>query len=145
MRVLSNACEYAIRALVFIVSSEDERDYLPVRRIAEQLDISSPFLSKIVQLLAAKGILNSYRGPNGGVALARQASAISLMEIVTAIDGEGLFHDCFLGLPECGDHNHCPLHSWWSKIRAEIGETLSTATLQDLDNDATDFFNLIKS
>ncbi|MGE3802369.1 MAG: Rrf2 family transcriptional regulator, partial [Candidatus Kapaibacterium sp.] len=85
MRVLSNACEYAIRALVYIVSSKGERDYLPVRHIAEQLDISSPFLSKIVQRLAAEGILNSYRGPNGGVNLARDAEKITVMVIVAAV------------------------------------------------------------
>ncbi|MCB0713753.1 MAG: Rrf2 family transcriptional regulator [Ignavibacteriae bacterium] len=143
MRVLSNACEYAIRALVYIVASKGDRDYLPVRHIADQLDISSHFLAKIVQLLAAEGILNSYRGPNGGVNLARSPENITLMEVVSAVDGEGLFHDCFIGLPECGEQNPCPLHKWWKQVRKEISGTLSKATLADLNSGAIDRFNLL--
>ena len=47
--------------------------------------------------------MTSYRGPNGGVSLAKPGEQIKIMEIVEAIDGPKLFTDCIMGLPNCGD------------------------------------------
>jgi Rrf2 family protein len=64
--------------------------------------------------------MQSFRGPNGGIALARPADSVSLYEIVTAIDGTELFDECILGLDRCGGANPCPLHLQWEEIRDHI-------------------------
>jgi len=127
--IISKACEYAIRATLYI-SSESERPYVPIREIAGKLDISFHFLTKILQILTQNQLLQSYKGPHGGVALARPAAEITAMQIVQAIDGPDLFNNCLLGLAECHDDHPCPLHPSWAGIRAQI-QTLFEGTKLD--------------
>ncbi|MCB0713746.1 MAG: Rrf2 family transcriptional regulator [Ignavibacteriae bacterium] len=132
MKFLSKACEYGIRGVLHVATVGREEQYLPVREVAGYLNISYHFLAKIVQTLIQEGILNSYRGPNGGVSLARPADEITLMDIIEAIDGGDFFHECVLGLPGCGEMKPCPLHNWWKGIREEFVASFSETTVAQL-------------
>src|SRR5690625_7578709 len=87
--------------------------YVSIRAISEELDISFHFLTKIFQKLTQAGILASFRGPNGGVALARPATRITLLDIVIAIDGPELFTECVLGLRSEERRVGEGLEIWW--------------------------------
>ena len=100
-----------------------------VRDIASELKIPSPFLSKIVQVLARRGLILSQKGPGGGVTLGRPADQISLLEVVGVIDGLDLTRDCVLGLPDCGEGAPCPLHEHWGEIRDRIVTILEYQTI----------------
>ena len=76
---------YGIRAALFVALLQSNRQYVPIREISERLNISFHFLTKILQELKRHGIMTSYRGPNGGVSLARPASEITLMDMINAI------------------------------------------------------------
>src|SRR5690554_1411029 len=106
--------------------------YVSIRAISEELDISFHFLTKIFQKLTQAGILASFRGPNGGVALARPATRITLLDIVIAIDGPELFTECVLGLPGCGDAEPCPLHPHWATERQHLRTMLEETNLKDM-------------
>ncbi len=71
MKVLSKATVYGLRALVFMASEKERTGYVSISEIAERLNISFHFLTKTFQTLTQHGILESYRGPNGGVALTK--------------------------------------------------------------------------
>ncbi len=129
--VLSKSAEYGIRAMLYLVTLECE-SYVSLRKIGEDLDISTPFLTKIFQKLTKDGILRSSRGPFGGVALARPAEEISLREILVAIDGPELFTECVLGLPECGERNPCPMHAAWAEVRSRLERMFDSETLAEL-------------
>lgn len=128
--LLSKSCEYAIRAALHVASA-DRRDYIAVREISDALGIPYPFLAKIVQALTQSGLFQSMRGPNGGVALGRSASQITLKEIVVAVDGPAVFRECVLGLPGCGDRKPCPLHEQWAPAREQVHQMFGTASLAD--------------
>src|SRR5690625_2738902 len=117
--LLSKACVYGLRAALFLAVNETDK-YTPIRPMSEKLEISFHFLTKITQQMTAKGILESYKGPNGGIRLTRPGDQIPLMEIVLAIDGPDLFTECALGLEGCGEKDPCPLHEKWSGTRNEI-------------------------
>ena len=85
------------------------------REISDALGIPYHFLAKIVQTLTGAGLLQSMRGPTGGVALARPATRITLKEIVLALDGPAV----------------CPLHDQWAPARAQVERMFSGATLAD--------------
>ncbi len=129
--LLSKSCIYGLRASIYIASTRDEQ-FMSIREIADKLDISFHFLTKILQALTQEGIMNSYRGPKGGIMLAKNANTISIFDIVKAIDGNEVFTECFLGLPHCGSATPCPLHEQWAGIRANIAKVLATTTLADL-------------
>ncbi len=127
--LFSRGAEYGIRATLYLAANHNG-GYLPISEISEKLDISFHFLTKIFQKLTKAGLLQSFRGPKGGVTLARPASGITLQDVVTAIDGDGLFTNCVLGLPGCGDCTPCPLHDEWARQRALIQEMLSRKTIE---------------
>lgn len=129
--LLSRSCEYGLRASLYL-AGEPAGTYVPIRSVSDALGIPYPFLAKIAQTLNTAGILNSVRGPSGGVTLARPASAIRLKEVVLALDGPGIFTECVLGLPGCGNRKPCPLHAQWAGARARVHDMFEAATLADV-------------
>ena len=127
MSLFSKSCVYGLRATLYVVGFGGERKFVPIREIAAELKLSFHFLTKILQQLTEAGLLESYRGPNGGIALAKEASTISLLDIVKAIDGDGDFTSCVLGLAACSDKYPCPLHSTWGRQREELRAARSGA------------------
>lgn|GEM_PF-301532 len=128
---LSKKCEYGIRAALY-VAANGRGGYLPIRQISQSLNLSHPFLTKILQDLTHVGIMKSYRGPNGGVALGRPGGEITLENVVLAIDGPDIFRECVLGMPGCGEQTPCPLHESWAAMRPRIQSMFSGATLAEL-------------
>lgn len=135
--LFSKGCTYAIRASVLVTLKEanEDRRFIPIRELSDELNLSFHFLTKIMQTLTEAHILESFRGPNGGVGLAKPAKEISLLDIVAAVDGMSLFTDCALGLPGCGDSTPCPLHESWAKRREELRKMLSKTSLAILAKD----------
>ncbi|TYP94778.1 transcriptional regulator, BadM/Rrf2 family [Fodinibius salinus] len=129
--LFSKSCVYGLRATLFLASKEDE-EHTSIRELSEELDISFHFLTKILQQLTEVDLLESKKGPKGGVRLTKPAEEISLLDIVVAIDGDELFKECVLGLPGCGIDKPCPLHSIWAENRDDIQKMLETQTLLDM-------------
>src|SRR5450759_1741829 len=128
--IFSRPCEYAIRALTHMAASPAEIS--SALEIAEAEDVSLPVLSKVLQELVRKGLLESRRGPGGGFRLSRRPELITLRDIVAAIDGLDHFMDCVAGLKVCSEEAPCPLHKTWSGMRSQILSSLETTTLAQM-------------
>ena len=94
--LLSRACEYGIQAVLYLAKHHDV-PYISVKEIAEKHDISFHFLGKILQTLTQKGLLTSYKGPKGGVSLARSPQELTVLQVVEAIDGVEFLRKCVVG------------------------------------------------
>ncbi len=129
--LLSKSCVYGLRASLFLASRKNG-EFIPIRKMSDKLEISFHFLTKILQQLTAEELLESFKGPNGGVRLKRPGDEIQLMDIVLAIDGPQLLTECALGLPGCGTMNPCPLHDKWAETRDAIRDMLEDTTLTEL-------------
>jgi|GEM_PF-903397 len=129
--MLSKSAEYGIRAALYLSSLEND-GYVSIGTISERLDISATFLTKIFQKLTHAGLLRSFRGPRGGVALARSAEEINLYDLYVAIEGSALFTKCVLGLPGCGEREPCPMHAEWADVRGELLAMFTGQTLSEL-------------
>ena len=110
--------------------------------IAAETGVPLPTAQKLVSRLAAAGLAESARGTGGGFRLARPASAISLADIVEAVEGpiqlttcaDGERHDCVL------DH-HCAVRPHWAVVNEAVRGALagvSLATLSSVQPRATD-------
>jgi Rrf2 family iron-sulfur cluster assembly transcriptional regulator len=132
--LLSKSCVYAIRAVLYIALNSKDGKYLSIRDVADELQISFHFLTKILQQLTQEKILTSYRGPNGGIALGRPGRDINLLDIIRIVDGPDLFEKCVLGLPGCGTGKPCPLHDSWGRDREQIRDTFASMNLEELAN-----------
>ncbi|PSL07772.1 RrF2 family transcriptional regulator [Cecembia rubra] len=132
MKVLSQTSKYGIRALLYVVSHPGTGQFVSIGEIAKELNLSFHFLTKIFRELTNKGILHSYRGPAGGIALAKPADQIKLVDIVLALEGDDYFDNCLLGFPGCGVEKPCPVHNFWKGIRSEIKSHLLNTSLAQL-------------
>lgn len=129
--VLSNTCIYGLRASV-LLAGKTKGEYVTVREMSDELDISFHFLTKVLQKLTRSQLLKSYKGPNGGIRLAKPANSITFMDVVLAIDGDAIVHECALGLPGCGILKPCPLHDQWSGLKENMLRMMENVSLQEL-------------
>lgn len=129
--LLSKSCVYGLRASLYLASHKNGK-FNSIREMGEELDISFHFLTKILQQLTADDLMESYKGPNGGIRLSGKGRKATLLDVVIAIDGPGLFTQCALGLPGCGSAEPCPLHDNWTKVRESIKEMLARTSLDEL-------------
>jgi Rrf2 family protein len=83
---LSRASLYALRALVYLARNGARR-FAAAHTIAAAEGMSEPFLLKALRPVVRGGILLALNGPGGGFRLARPAGAISLLDVVEAVDG----------------------------------------------------------
>ena len=98
--MLTNTSETAIRALIYLAL---HRDAEPVsqRQIAREINASTTYLAKTLNVLVKAGILQSQHGAHGGVSFAQEPSAITLRSIVEACQGIMLGNYCAeLAYPE---------------------------------------------
>ncbi len=131
--ILSRACNYGILATLYIAKEQKNsgNHYMSIKRLSEELNISFHFLTKILQTLTSEGILNSHKGPKGGVMLARKPNDVTILDLIYAIDGPDIFTECVLGLPGCGNERPCPLHNQWELVRENLRQMFGSKTLDD--------------
>ena len=89
--------------------------------LAAEAHLPLPMVSKILKQLARGGLLESQRGVHGGYALARQAEEISVVEIISALEGPIAMTECIEGAPgDCDYELSCPVRSNWNRINQAI-------------------------
>ncbi len=133
--MFSKACEYAIRAVLYIAIKSTEGARLGLKEIAKEIDSPIPFTAKILQTLSREGIIASAKGPNGGFYLKPKSKPIPLSAIVKAIDGKDTLHECALGLKECSDRFPCPIHSEVRAYKDKLRDAMAEKTVQQLSKE----------
>ena len=94
MRTLSKATVYCLRAMIYIATKTEKDKYFNIGDISQELDISYHFLTKTFQTITQAGLLTSLRGPYGGIALAKPAEEIFLIDIIHVLEGKNFFDKC---------------------------------------------------
>ncbi len=100
--------------------------------VAHAGNLPEGFLAKIFQKLVRAGVLLAHRGAIRGYSLARPAGAISLSEVLEAIEGPTLFERCPFWPSRCGERTHCCFHSQWAAIKPMLRRTLEQTTLEEI-------------
>lgn len=133
MSFLNSTCTYAIRAALYVAGTGPAAgEFVSTRKIADDLDVPFAFLTKVLQELTHAGILISQRGAAGGVALARPARSVSLLDILRSVGGDRVLRECLLGLPTCSEETPCALHHVWRAQRDGLEALFTSTTLADL-------------
>jgi len=127
--MFSKACEYAIRAMMFIAQKSKAGERVGIKDIVKGIDSPEHFVAKILQELSRKGLIQSLKGPNGGFYMDAANLKTSLAEVVSAMDGDQLFTGCGLGLKECNEKKPCPIHDEFKLIRTKLKSMLETTQI----------------
>ncbi|MFC2175585.1 RrF2 family transcriptional regulator [Bacteroidota bacterium] len=131
--MFSKACEYGIRATLYIAQNAAANNRVSLKEISKKIDSPEAFTAKILQQLARNQIIISYKGPNGGFQIHEESlHTIYLNQIVDAIDGDTIYRGCGLGLHECNASEPCPLHDQFMTIRTELKNMLKSTTIGQL-------------
>ena len=131
--MFSKACEYGIRASIYIADQSMMDRRVSLKDIAEEIDSPVAFTAKILQQLTKHSIIDSLKGPTGGFEIEKQKIASTkLSEIVFAIDGDDIYTGCGLGLDECNEQRPCPLHDDFKKVREDLKRMLENTSLKEL-------------
>jgi Rrf2 family protein len=145
--MLSSSCKYGIRAVTYIASRSKQKENVGIKQISEDLNLPTPFLAKILQLLAKQKILRSSKGPHGGFSLLRDPKEITLLDIITTIDGNDLFENCIIHNTTCrrvNDENLiCPIHDEYSKIRTNLMKIFTKKTIYSIVKAATNTAEIV--
>ena len=103
--------------------------------LAERGAMPLPTVAKILNLLAKGGLVSSQRGATGGYVLSRPAGAITVADIVTALEGPIALTACADGSEEsCDAERLCPMAGNWNKVNLAIRRALSDVTLADMSS-----------
>lgn len=131
--MFSKACEYGIKAVLFIAMQSLREVRVKMGDIVENIGSPEAFTGKILSFLTKNGIVDSYTGPNGGFEMKPETlHEISIADIVRAIDGDAFFSGCVLGLPRCDERHPCPMHHAVESIRLNMRNTLRETTVYEL-------------
>ena len=130
---LTNSGEYAIRAMVNLASARSGVQVL-ISQLAFDCDIPESFLRKIIPSLTRSGLIISSRGTGGGVKLSKPADAISLLDIIEAVEGKLYFNKCLLNTDICDRTDWCEVHLVWIEVQNTVKEILSKKSLTEIVN-----------
>lgn len=131
--MFSKACEYGIRATVYIAVQSLKERRVNLKEIAKAIESPEAFTAKILQQLVKSNIIDSTKGPSGGFEINKtQFKQIKLSQIVSAIDGDSIYTGCGLGLKECDENKPCPVHDKFKNIRDELRQMLETTSIEEL-------------
>jgi len=134
--MFSKACEYAIKASIFIACKSLNDERVGLLEIAEEIDSPVSFTAKILQTLVKHQIIDSVKGPHGGFGIKKSdISKLKLSKVVAAIDGDAVFKGCGLGFHHCNEKKPCSIHNKFKVVRNELKNMLENTTLLELSED----------
>ncbi|WP_430443373.1 SUF system Fe-S cluster assembly regulator [Sphingorhabdus contaminans] len=129
---LSNMADYAV-----VVMSAASRHCGGMRTSATELagetGIALPTVQKLVSILTKGGLLRSVRGAGGGIQLARPAAAITLADIIEAVEGPIAMTNCInASTCNCAIEPDCNIKPHWAIVNNAVRSALSDVSLSSL-------------
>ena len=128
---LSTKGRYGTRAMLDIAVHKDNGPCV-MKDISKRQDISPKYLDHILSALRRAGLIKNIRGKGGGYILSRPASAITLKDIIEAVEGSLAPVECVDNPALCDRSAECPTIDVWRNVRDAVDGVLSAATLESL-------------
>ena len=128
---LSKKADYALMAMKHLAQSSSTSS-TSAREIAEQYDIPIELMAKVLQRLVRIGLLASTQGTRGGYTLGRPPMAISVVDVIEAIDGPFTVTACSTEKNDCEQYSKCSVRDPLWQIRERIAAALGTVTLAEI-------------
>ena len=131
MSLVRQDTDCAMRVMVILSRHYGKRP-LSARRLAREAEVSYHFACKILQRLDDADLVESMMGPTGGYRLKRGPQAISMREVIEAVQGSLNVNKCLLGLNVCTRTSTCPVREKLVELQDYVGGFLSDVSLAEL-------------
>ena len=129
---LSKKTDYALLALHYL-AREGASGAVSARSIAEHFNIPLELLAKILQHLVRHGVIDAQKGAHGGYLLTRPPHAISLFDVMEAVEGPLTFTACSPRDERCEQFAACTVRDPLWRLRERIADVLRAMTLADMN------------
>lgn len=129
---LSKKADYALIAMKHLAIRQDAGGSSSAREMAETYGIPLELLAKILQRLVRARLLQSVQGTRGGYRLARQPLAISVADVIQAVDGPVTVTACSPQDHRCDQFSKCSIRDPLWRLRGRILDALNTVTIAEL-------------
>jgi len=143
---LNKMTDYAVVMMAELARGGDAGGACPggsvvtAQRLAEASAVPQPTVAKLLKQLAQAGLMESQRGAQGGYRLARDASEISVAEIIAAVEGPIALAACVDdSTDQCGVLSLCAMAGHWEMVNAAVRAALEGVTLADMMARPVDF------
>lgn len=101
--------------------------------LAQDVGLPEPTVAKVLKILAGGGLVQSQRGASGGYLLARQARDISVLDMITVMEGSVALVSCVDGQGGgCSSEHKCPVRGHWDIVNDAVRDALSATSLADI-------------
>ena len=127
---ISKMTDYAIMVMVELHVSRGE--VLSAHALAERSHLELPTVSKVMKLLVKTGLVDSYRGANGGYSLERNAEDVNVAEIIAAIEGPIAMTECSVEKGLCAQEAMCNLRGNWQRISIAVTKAMEGVSLAEM-------------
>ena len=131
MDLIRRDTDYAFRLVAQLAKSYGDEGAFSARLLAEDNNVSYALTCKILQKLAAAGIVKSAMGPKGGFRLSKKPEMIEFKQIVEAVQGPVSVNKCLMGGYQCPLKGSCPVHPKMAVLQSKINGYLKELTLQE--------------
>jgi FeS assembly SUF system regulator len=128
--ILSRLADYGVIVATHLAGAPDRQ--VNAAAVAEATRLPPATVAKLLKRLAHAGIVAGARGASGGYRLARAPTAISIAEVVAAIDGEIGVTQCASHVETCDRTHFCPTRPHWAHINRAVGQALGAVTLAEM-------------
>ncbi|MBK9629530.1 MAG: Rrf2 family transcriptional regulator [Saprospiraceae bacterium] len=132
--VFTKSFSYIIKILIFMAIHSKVPRLFGAKELSEELGIPVAFISKKLRNMVDAGLLNSYKGPNGGFEMNALCYKTPLSEMLKISDHKDYFNTCVLHFNKCNSKKPCPMHHLMGPVNQELKSLLERTTLNDLLN-----------
>ena len=135
MSKVSRLTDYGV--VVMSQMAQNMSAMMTVPELAAATGVPTPTVSKLLKLLVRGGLVESWRGVNGGYALTKNIDNITAADIIEALEGPVALTACVEGSEaDCGVESLCPMRGGWEKVNRAIRAALEEVTLAELSQPA---------
>jgi len=132
MDVLRRNTDYALRMMVTLAKHFNNGQLMSARRLASDGHFSYQLGCKLLQKLGKAKLVRSTMGPKGGFALSREPSKITLMEVITVLQGGIRLNKCLLGGQGCEFQDECEVRTKLACLQLYIEGYLGGITFEEI-------------
>ncbi|MFC4803729.1 RrF2 family transcriptional regulator [Filifactor villosus] len=128
---LNITTDYAIRIMVHLAKTGD---IVSSRELSEATNVTPSYVLKIMRKLVGHGLVSQFRGATGGFSIKKEAKDISLLEIISLMEGTIKLNRCLEDDLYCnnGRSPQCAVHQLYKGLQAILEEKLASTSLQDV-------------
>ncbi len=134
MLKLSKKTDYGLIAVKHLATHGAEGS-CSATDIAELYGISTPLMAKVLQKLSKGGLVTARHGSSGGYQLARDASQITALEVINAIDGPLSITSCITHRGQCYQTSTCTVREPLRRVNESILQVLGTVTISQMNEE----------